>query len=167
MAGEKRLLDNLRAVMGSSQVCISQGIVKSVDGDRCSVDFAGLVISDIRLRASLADVNKKMLVVPKVGSAVIVGSLSGDLDNLVVLQVDEVESVTVNGGELGGLVKIDELKDQLGKMSSRIDKIISALSNSGTVAQDGGAAYKSNIAMALSVLEKENFENIEDDKVKH
>ena len=159
------MLDNLRAVMGSSQVCISQGIVKSVDGDRCSVDFAGLVISDIRLRASLADVNKKMLVVPKVGSAVIVGSLSGDLDNLVVLQVDEVESVT--GGELGGLVKIDELKDQLGKMSSRIDKIISALSNSGTVAQDGGAAYKANIAMALSVLEKENFENIEDDKVKH
>ena len=36
--------------------------------------------------------------------AVTVGSLSGDLSQLVVLQVDHIETIVINGGRLGGLI---------------------------------------------------------------
>lgn len=62
----------------------------------------------------------------------IIGSLTGDLDELVVLTCDEIETIVINGGTLGGLVKINELKTQLAKVTSRIDGIISAI-NAGVV----------------------------------
>ena len=76
--------------------------------------------------------------------------------------------IVMNGGELGALVKIAELRTQLDKMTARIDGIIDALKNSATGAQDGGAAYKTAITAALSKLtDKEDFGNIADDNITH
>lgn len=72
---------------------------------------------------SETDDGGQLLVVPKVGSAVIVGSLSGDLAELAVLAIDKAESitltattVTLNGGKLGGLVKVAELTQKLNEL---------------------------------------------------
>lgn len=64
-----------------------------------------------------------MLVTPKVGSAVTIGSLSGDLRELVVLQVDHIETIVINGGKLGGLINIGQLTKKsmsLWKLSTTI-----------------------------------------------
>lgn len=123
MAGESRLARNIRDLVGGKVLTIYQGEVVKVDGNMCTMRFANQEISDIRLRASSIDVDKQILITPKVGSAVIVGSLSGDLSELVVLQVDEVESIEINGGKLGGLIKIKNLTDKLNKLVREVNAL--------------------------------------------
>lgn len=98
---------------GGKGIAITQGIVKSVSGILCEVEIGSIVIPGVRLRASELDDEGEMLVTPKIGTAVTVGSLSGDLTQLVVLQVDHIESIVINGGKLGGLINIEQLTDKI------------------------------------------------------
>ncbi|MBR0183081.1 MAG: hypothetical protein IJQ05_07400 [Bacteroidaceae bacterium] len=98
---------------GGKGIAITQGIVKSVSGILCDVEIGSIVIPGVRLRASELDDEGEMLVTPKIGTAVTVGSLSGDLTQLVVLQVDHIESIVINGGKLGGLINIEQLTDKI------------------------------------------------------
>ncbi len=76
--------------------------------------------------------------------------------------------LTLDGDDNGGVVIGPELKTQLGYLTTRVDTIINALQNAPTAAQDGGAAYKAGIATILAtIVNKEDFSNIESDKVKH
>ena len=78
------------------------------------------------------------------------------------------KTVEVNGVQNGGVVKAPELKAQLSKLTARVDALYDALQNSPTVSGDGGAGYKSGIKTSLSaVTEKEDFSDIESDKVFH
>lgn len=113
MDGYKRLQENMREAMGRSRIAIYQGIVKSVEGSTCTVTFGSMDVSGVRLRASEAENASQLLVVPKAGTAVIVGSLSGDFRQLAVLSVDQAESIMVGGGKLGGLINIADLTDKL------------------------------------------------------
>ena len=77
-------------------------------------------------------------------------------------------TVEINGDDNGGLVIAGELQTQLAKLTSRVDGIMAALQNSPTVPLDGGAAYKTGIASALSaIVDKENFGAIASKKVLH
>lgn len=152
----KRLADNLRSAGPKWQITIYQGIVKSVEGDTCTCTFGSMDVSDIRLRASLSEVEKKVLVVPAVGSAVIVGSLSGDLSNLVVLQVDEVESIVINGGKLGGLVNIEALTE-------KINGLVNSF-NSHTHTSASPNSPTSTPLMQAETLDRKDYE---DTKITH
>jgi len=80
----------------------------------------------------------------------------------------ETGTIELFGTDAGGVVKAAELKTQLDKLSARVDGIIDALKNSQTAAQDGGAAYKAQITVTLeTLLDKEDFSNIESEKVLH
>lgn len=109
----KELAERLKAAAGGSGTTLTQGIVTRVDGVLCDVKIGGITVPGVRLRASEADDSGHMLIVPKVGTAVTVGSLTGDLAQLVVLHVDHAEKVILNGGSLGGLVNIGELTEKL------------------------------------------------------
>lgn len=111
-----KLKDCLRALAGGRETTIYQGIVKAVDGNLCDVQIGSIVIPSVRLKSSETDDDGKILVTPKIGSAVTVGSLSGDLTQLVVLQVDRVETIVVNGGKLGGLINIGQLTDKINEL---------------------------------------------------
>lgn len=73
-------------------------------------------VSGIRLRASEAANDSQMLIVPRKDTAVIVGSLSGDLSQLVVLSVDAIDRIEINGGQLGGLINIQQLTDKINEL---------------------------------------------------
>ncbi len=109
----KELAERLKAVMGVADTVLTQGIVTQVDGLLCTVQIGGITVPGVRLRASETANAGQLLIVPRVGTAVTVGSLSGDLSELVVLAVDCAETVTINGGQLGGLVNIAALTDKL------------------------------------------------------
>ena len=109
----KELAERLKAATGGRETVLTQGIVTKVDGLLCEVKIGGLTVPDVRLRASETEDSGQLLIVPKVGTAVTVGSLTGGLSELVVLAVDHVERITVNGGQLGGLVNIGELTARL------------------------------------------------------
>lgn len=121
MDGYKEFGNRLRSAMGPDKISIYQGVVKSVEGITCTVTSGNIDLPDVRLRASETDQDNDIILVPQIGSAVIVGSLSGDLSQLVVLVCDKVDSIrvsgkiTINGGNLGGLVNIKSLTKSLNK----------------------------------------------------
>lgn len=77
------------------------------------------------------------------------------------------DKLELNGNNLGGLTKSQELKTQLGVMSARIDAIINGLTLSQTAPGDGGLTYKAGITTAVTGLPKEDFSNIANTKVFH
>jgi hypothetical protein len=159
----RRLRDNLMQMMGSGkEITIWQGIVKSVEGTTCTVTFGTLDVEGVRLRASLAENESHLLIVPKVGTAVVVGSLSNDLSLLVVLAVDEVESITINGGKLGGLINIESLTQKINELVRTFNNHTHQVSTTGSAtAQTGTAAAVTSKASEL------NKSDYEDTKVTH
>lgn len=157
----KELAENLRRVMGGNGIAISTGIVKSVSGILCEVEVGKLVVSDVRLRASETADKGEILLVPKVGTAVVFGSLTGDLSQLVVLQVDVVESIkatgsiTINEGKLGGLVNIEDL-------TSKLNSFVQSF-NTHTHTGNMGAPTTPPATQA----QKFNKSDYEDTKIKH
>ena len=84
------------------------------------------------------------------------------------MAVNTKDVLTLDGDDNGGLCITPELVKQLGYLTTRVDTIINALKNSQTAAQDGGATYKAGIVSTLATItNKENFSNVESDKVKH
>lgn len=159
----RRLRDNLMQMMGfGKEITIWQGIVKSVEGTTCTVTFGTLDVEGVRLRASLAENESHLLIVPKVGTAVVVGSLSNDLSLLVVLAVDEVESITINGGKLGGLINIESLTQKINELVRTFNNHTHQVSTTGSAtAQTGTAAAVTSKASEL------NKSDYEDTKVTH
>lgn len=159
----RRLRDNLMQMMGAGkEITIWQGIVKSVEGTTCTVTFGTIDVEGVRLRASLAENESHLLIVPKVGTAVVVGSLSNDLSLLVVLAVDEVESITINGGKLGGLINIESLTQKINELVRTFNNHTHQVSTTGSAtAQTGTAAAVTSKASEL------NKSDYEDTKVTH
>jgi hypothetical protein len=159
----RRLRDNLMQMMGSGkEITIWQGIVKSVEGTTCTVTFGTLDVEGVRLRASLAENESHLLIVPKVGTSVVVGSLSNDLSLLVVLAVDEAESITINGGKLGGLINIESLTQKINELVRTFNNHTHQVSTTGSAtAQTGTAAAVTSKASEL------NKSDYEDTKVTH
>lgn len=152
----KRLANNLRNVYDKKEITIYQGIVKSVEGVTCTCTFGTLDISDIRLRASLTDNNRQMLITPVIGSAVIVGSLSGDFSNLVVLEVDQVESIIINGGKLGGLINIEVL-------TNKINELVNTFNSHTHTSASSGSPTSPTVQVAKAL----NKKDYEDTKITH
>lgn len=116
MDNYKELAGLVKAAAGKAQLTLMQGVVRKVSGLTCEVELGGITVPDVRLRASEAADGGQMLVTPKTGSAVIVGSLIGDLTQLVVLAVDHAESVVINGGKQGGLVNVEQLTQKINEL---------------------------------------------------
>ena len=166
MTPERRLAENLRR-MNPVTLWITQGIVRAVDGITCSVEIGDATLEGIRLRASLTDKDRQILVVPKVGSAVTLGSLSGDYNDMVVLQVDEVESITVNGGKLGGLVNIADLTEKINSLVDAFNKHTHTLAT-GAVQTPGGVNPAPIVVPAImNKAARLNKADYEDTKITH
>lgn len=159
----RRLRDNLMQMMGAGkEITIWQGIVKSVEGTTCTVTFGTLDVEGVRLRASLAENESHLLIVPKVNTAVVVGSLSNDLSLLVVLAVDEVESITINGGKLGGLINIESLTQKINELVRTFNNHTHQVSTTGSATAHTGTA-----AAVTSKASELNKSDYEDTKVTH
>ena len=169
---------------GKQRVFIYPARVEVVKGSTCSVRIDELPVTDVRLRAVINTNTEQVLVTPKVGSYVLVVDLSaGDYRDLAVIACSEVSEVNIkignttatinaegvmfNGGANGGMTITPKLVEQLDKMSARIDGIIDAINNGVPVAQDGGVALQTSIKAYLAgIVDKENFDNVENEKIK-
>lgn len=86
----------IQAIVGDMSNLPISGVVQSVDGETCSVELvSGLVVSDVRLKATVSDGDKKLLLTPKIGSTVLMLSSDLTVSNLTVIVVDEVEKIEI------------------------------------------------------------------------
>ena len=156
----RRLQELLSGVGNGRETTLYQGIVKSMEGQTCTVTVGGVDVPGVRLKASETEDQGRMLVTPKVGTAVTMGSLSGDLRELVVVQVDCVETIEVNGGQLGGLINIEEL-------TAKINELVDAFNSHThqvTVAHPGGTFTTVKPMKAANRFDKGDYE---DETIKH
>lgn len=157
----RQLQEHLRNVAGGRKtISIYQGIVKSVDGNLCEVTVGNINIPGVRLKASELDDDGLMLITPKVGSAVTIGSLSGDLTELVVLQVDHIETIVINGGKLGGLINIRQLTDKINELVESFN----SHTHQVTVSHPGGTFTTVKPMESAKTFDKGNYEDV---KIKH
>lgn len=164
----RELAERLRGVMSPTTATLMQGIVRSVEGDTCTVEVGGLDIPDVRLRASGAPVERAYLITPAIGSAVIVGSLTGDLTELVVLAVDSASSISISGGALGGMVIVGGLTRQLNAIERDLNTLRRAFASWVVAPSDGGAALKAATAQwVASTLRESAPSDYENTDIKH
>lgn len=140
-------------------------VVKPVDGPE---------LLGVRLKSIIGNTATKLVIVPKVGSYVTVSVLNNIDTETYVTQFSEVEKIITNcdqviynGGNKGGLVNWPDAKVQLDKTNEVLQVIVDSLKNWVPVASDGGAALKTYFNTQLGVKTKGNFDNLEDQRVKH
>ncbi|MBU2526157.1 MAG: hypothetical protein KKC03_06120 [Bacteroidetes bacterium] len=126
------------------------GIVTAVEGKHCKVKLpGGLEVSNVKLAATIDEDENELLLVPKVGTAVVMISLTGTENNLTVIKADEVEYVSYqqDGLELlidsrDGKLKVsneqESLKDIFDKLIAllRAFKVHTPAGPSGTALAD-------------------------------
>ena len=164
----RELRERLAKIGGGRVTNLYQGVVTALSDITCEVSIDGLSIPDVRLRASTEVDGAQIIVRPAVGSVVIVGSLTGDLDHLVVLSMDRAEEVIINGGKLGGLIKVQEITQKLNALESEVNNLKQLLESWVPVKGDGGAVLRGLLgSWAGKRLTLSRREDYEDTKVKH
>ena len=162
------------------------GGAPSVDRDARAVDCEPLDESAPILGCSLQgdqEGEEGFLLLPKVGCYVIVGLVDGQ-DTGVVLLTDELDALEVkigdktlvfssegivfNGGDLGGLIKVEELTTKLNTIEQDINSLKQALSSWTPIPSDGGAALKAAVtSWAAKQLKQSKRSDYEDKLIKH
>lgn len=86
----KKLAEVLRKHFGENMMPMFNAEVVSVEGESCTVLFDGLEINEVRLKATINGSDNKIILEPKPGSRVLIGTLTGDLKDLAVIKADEI-----------------------------------------------------------------------------
>ncbi|KMQ70309.1 hypothetical protein [Chryseobacterium koreense] len=100
-----QLKDNLRKIVAANPNLPITGKVTEVDDDTCSVLLpGGLEIPGVLLKAT-QDGEDNLLIIPKIGSTVLMLSTDGTIGNMTVIKCDVAEKIIFN--ENGLEVEID------------------------------------------------------------
>lgn len=158
--------------------------VDSVDDAARTVDCTPLddsaPLMGVNLQAN-QEFDKGIVIFPTVGSSVIVGFLNKDTAAILLCeQVDRVEiaiedmtvvidgqGIVINGGGLGGLVKVEPLTTRLNTLEKDLNALKTAFKSWVVAPNDGGAALKGSAgAWAGQSIVETKKSDIENEKVK-
>lgn len=128
-----------------------------------ATEITKTVLTIGKTEATVED-NAVSLVTEKVKATISADTLKLDA-NGTTLEMNGDKSVWNGGSET--TANATNLKQELTKMSARIDGIIKAITTSAVAPMDGGATYKANMGTVVSALQKEDFSKMIDDKIKH
>ena len=165
MGKEKQIRESIQKIAnaGSRSSHFMNAEIVSVDSETCTVKRNGLELSDVRLGAVVNSNTKNLVIKPKIGSLVLIADLSnGQMRDLVIIGWSEVDSITVNGGDLGGLIKIQELTDKLNSLVTKFNAHTHQVSTTGTAAAQTGMAVAT--AGTATQFSKSDYE---DENIKH
>lgn len=134
-------------------------------------DLNGVLYPEVRKRAALVEGTAGILITPAAGSSVIVGRIS-ESDELFIEMFSEVESIIIDGGEFGGLIKIQEITNKINELVRTVNDLIQKfnshthqVSTTGSAsAQKGTAAAPTSKASDAKELDRGDYEN---EKIKH
>lgn len=148
-------------VVSDNAKAVDEGIVSVKYND---VDF------EVRLQAVTGKADKGYIPVPAVGSEVFCVSEGNSDNSFVVVACSELEKVVFNGGQLGGLVKLQELKDNLDSLKQYVEAIHNALPGAfsaigaSTAANGALGATSYNGSMSGKIIQ---LKDMEDKKILH
>ena len=122
----------LREALGINPNLAITATVVSVGGNTCSIKLASeLVLTDVRLCATISDEPDMMVIKPKVGSEVIVMSQTGKLDGLFIVKVDAVDNITFKKEDfeiiIDGQTKKVTIKNSTANLGALMDSLIDTI----------------------------------------
>lgn len=166
----KDSIQQLAGTFNKDIVSIVACTVDSVDQDNRTCDctpISGDAITDIPGVQLMAEVNDGILILPSVGSTVIVGLSTRN--TAFVIMYSSVDTITLRGGQYGGLTKTQELKTQIDKTNEVVNAILNILTGSPINEPGNGApsALQAALSAALAGKMVGDFSNIENTKIKH
>lgn len=134
----------------------------------CTVTDDGVPYYDVRLQC-ITGGDKGVVVIPADGSQVLMIAVEGSDEYAVVMcekadkvLIDADTEIVINGGNNGGLIKIQELTDKINALVDAFNNHTHQVNTTGSAtAQTGTAAAVATKAVEL------NKSDYEDEKVKH
>lgn len=159
-------------------------VVKSISNDNeLEVEADELLIYNVLLRPIKNGTNQSVIIVPKVGSIVVIAPIDGG-DGYYVIGVNEAEKVIadingttlemsnagikLNGDQFGALIKVQELKTELAKVNAILNAIKTICTTPIPEPGNGSpSAFQAVLNAALSSLQTPTYTTIENQKVKH
>ena len=148
-----------------------EGIVKVVNSDNtCDVTIGEATQFSVPLRV-LTGAQASVYEVPVQGTDCLVTFRDGNINRPQIIYVHEVEKLLINcrtlvefnGGELGGMVKVEDLVTRLNKLEQDLNVLKQVFTTWVPVPNDGGSALKIGSATwagsELIVTVKSDVEN--------
>lgn len=104
----KRLLKELT---GSNLNLPIIGRVTELHKETCNMSInSDLIITDVRLKVSYGGSDNYLIIYPKIGSKVAAISVNGDLSDLMVIKIDEIDKIEINQNGLVLLLDSNDSK---------------------------------------------------------
>lgn len=192
MTPEEELHRKLKA-MFAAPIQIQYAKVVEIDEEEflatIDVEYNGLNTWFVRLQ-SISNCKQGIKIWPKIGSIVLVGRIGNSNERLIVAysEIDKIEwkigeqvlvmtedGFSINGGELGGLIKIEELVNRLNAIEDYVEDLADKfLTHYHACAAPGspsgpplGDDPAQNSPIILLPIEKTERDPLEDTKVTH
>lgn len=167
------------------------GTCKSIDGiASIDVDVDGITYHDVQLQAIADGSGKSIIIVPAKDSNVLIGNIehstgyvlikADKADRILIMQADGMyidvlkKVIKLNGDSEGGLVKIQELQDNLDSLKSFVEAINNALPSAfNAILPTAPAPFVATGALGATTYQASmvgkfiNFKEMENKKVKH
>lgn len=151
---------------------LAQVTVNYPEADYVDVmDVDGVTYEDVRKRAAIVEGTDGIIITPAVNSWVIVSRIAGS-DELFIEMFSQVDSIVIDGGRNGGLIKINDHTAKINELVETVNKLIVAYnSHTHVVNTAGTATAQSGMAQAIISqvpqavkLVASDYENV---KIKH
>jgi len=99
----------------------SYAVVKEITGDTCTVTVGDLELTDVRLKATDDGAEDKLLVIPTVGSKVVLVANPGTMNDMMVVKCDDPEIISYKHGDLQLTIDTEKINYTNGNLQITID----------------------------------------------
>lgn len=187
---EYNLLRLLESVFRKQQasLLVTIGKVSNIDESKRICDISideDLTLSNCRLNAIIDSYNNRLLVVPKDNSMVAFIAVGGKLTEPLIIAYSEIDKllltigesdiliedgrIEMNGGNLGGLIKLQQLENNLDKLKKYVEDLATMASTAMApmAALDGGASVATFNTNWETMKAAFSFDDMEDTKITH
>lgn len=173
---------------GQAPLLVTVGKVSNIDENKRICDIAiddDLTLNNCRLNAIVDSYDNRLLVVPKENSMVAFIAIGGKLTEPLVIAYSEIDKVLLtigesdiliedgkiemNGGDLGGLIKLQQLESNLDKLKKYVEDLATMASSAMApmAALDGGASVTTFNTNWGAMQAAFSFDDMEDTKITH
>lgn len=187
---EYNLLLLLERVFKKQQgpLLVTVGKVSNIDESKRICDISideDITLSNCRLNAIIDSYENHLLIVPKDNSMVAFITVGGKLTEPLIIAYSEIEKVLLtigesdiliedgkiemNGGNLGGLIKLQQLESNLDKLKKYVEDLATMASSAMApmAALDGGASVATFNTNWGAMKAAFSFDDMEDTKITH
>lgn len=148
------------------------GTVKSVDKNKLtiSVNVTGedIELFDVRLSPA-GSAASSIVMIPAINSVVLVGIIKNNPSANYLVHAQTVDEIILRGGSEGGLIKINELRDQMKKDTDILEALLDVIKGSVITEPGNGSpsALQASLKAKIGSKKPGDYSKIENERITH